>query len=131
MNEYRVTRYCVIQGADYEPGTILTLDEQVAARISSESEGLLEPWPPAQPEPVRSVDAAPQDRMVRKASKRGAMMAGSYATLAEFKLALGISDTTDDLALSALLGAVSREIDAYCARRFDQETDDALLHGGS
>jgi hypothetical protein len=50
-------------------------------------------------------------------------MAGSYATLAEFKTALGISDTTDDLNLSALLGAVSRKIDAYCGRRFDRETD--------
>jgi hypothetical protein len=69
MKRYLLTRYAVIWGADYEPGTVLELDEQVAARISSEHEGLLEPY---RPEPERAVAAPQQDRMVRKASKRGA-----------------------------------------------------------
>jgi hypothetical protein len=69
MREYFVTRYCVIQGADYEPGTILVLDSGLASRIGSESEGLLVPVL-AQPEPVRNVEAPAQDRMTRKAAKR-------------------------------------------------------------
>jgi hypothetical protein len=69
MKQYLLTRYAVVFGADYEPGTVLELDEQVAARLSSEHEGLLAPY--LAPEPPRAPDAPAQDRMVRKASKRG------------------------------------------------------------
>jgi hypothetical protein len=68
MQKFILTRYVILWGADYEPGTVLELDEQVAARLSSEHEGLLEPY---RPEPERAVAAPQQDRMVRKGSKRG------------------------------------------------------------
>jgi hypothetical protein len=44
-----------------------------------------------------------------------------YATLAELRARLGItdgSDTTDDAVIEAVIEAVSREIDKYCGRRF-------------
>jgi hypothetical protein len=41
----------------------------------------------------------------------------SYATLAEFKAAVGITDTTDDAALQAVLDATDTLIDLYCDRK--------------
>ena len=41
----------------------------------------------------------------------------SYATLAEFKAAVGITDTTDDSALQAVLDATDTLIDLYCDRK--------------
>ena len=41
----------------------------------------------------------------------------SYATLAQFKAAVGITDTTDDTALQAVLDATDTLIDLYCDRK--------------
>ena len=41
----------------------------------------------------------------------------SYATLAEFKAAVGITDNTDDAALQAVLDATDTLIDLYCDRK--------------
>jgi hypothetical protein len=41
----------------------------------------------------------------------------SYATLAEFKAAVGITDTTDDAALQSVLDATDTLIDLYCDRK--------------
>lgn len=41
-----------------------------------------------------------------------------YATLAELKTRLGITDTDDDSVLEAVIEATSRLIDGYCKRRF-------------
>jgi hypothetical protein len=41
----------------------------------------------------------------------------SYATLAEFKAAVGITDTTDDTALQSVLDATDTLIDLYCDRK--------------
>jgi hypothetical protein len=43
-----------------------------------------------------------------------------YATVAELKVRIGIGDATDDAVLLAVLKAVSRGIDNYCARFFYQ-----------
>jgi len=44
----------------------------------------------------------------------------AYATVAELKERVGISDVVDDAVLGAVLEAVSAGIDNYCDRRFDQ-----------
>jgi hypothetical protein len=41
----------------------------------------------------------------------------SYATLSEFKAAVGITDTVDDSALQAVLDATDTLIDLYCDRK--------------
>ena len=41
----------------------------------------------------------------------------SYATLAEFKAAVGITDRTDDAALQSVLDATDTLIDLYCDRK--------------
>jgi len=41
----------------------------------------------------------------------------SYATLAQFKAAVGITDSTDDTALQAVLDATDTLIDLYCDRK--------------
>lgn len=41
----------------------------------------------------------------------------SYATLAEFKAAVGITDTTDDTALQSVLDATDTLIDLHCDRK--------------
>ena len=41
----------------------------------------------------------------------------SYATLSEFKAAVGITDTTDDTALQSVLDATDTLIDLYCDRK--------------
>jgi len=45
-----------------------------------------------------------------------------YATLAEIKTRLDISDSTDDAVLESMVEAISRKIDAYCNRHFYQKT---------
>ncbi len=45
-----------------------------------------------------------------------------YATLAEIKARLGITDTTDDTILESVVEAISRMIDDYCARHFYQSS---------
>jgi len=45
-------------------------------------------------------------------------MANEYATASDLKARLGISDTQDDAIISAVLTAVSREIDDWTGRRF-------------
>jgi len=42
----------------------------------------------------------------------------NYATIGELKTRIGITDTTDDTVLSAVLEACSRSIDGYCNRSF-------------
>lgn len=44
-----------------------------------------------------------------------------YATLAELKAQLGITDTVDDTALSRVLTATSRAVDEHCGREFSQD----------
>lgn len=46
-----------------------------------------------------------------------------YATLAELKVARGVSDTTDDTALTRALTAASRAIDRRTSRRFYLDDD--------
>ena len=41
----------------------------------------------------------------------------SYATLAQFKAAVGITDSTDDTALQSVLDATDTLIDLYCDRK--------------
>lgn len=43
----------------------------------------------------------------------------NYATLAEVKSALNISDTVDDTLLTSTIEAASRLIDGYCGRNFE------------
>jgi Phage gp6-like head-tail connector protein len=45
-----------------------------------------------------------------------------YATLAELKTRLGITDTTDDTRLSDALNTASRGIEKYCRRQFNKQT---------
>lgn len=45
-------------------------------------------------------------------------MANEYATSAELKARLGITDSQDDSVIAAVLAAVSREIDDWTGRRF-------------
>jgi hypothetical protein len=45
-------------------------------------------------------------------------VAFEYGTLANLKARLGITDTTDDAILSAVLEGVSRWVDAHCGRHF-------------
>jgi hypothetical protein len=54
-----------------------------------------------------------------------------YATLAEMRAALGItnaSDTSKDAYIEAVVEAVSREIDDHCQRRFYVTTDDEVRY---
>lgn len=44
-----------------------------------------------------------------------------YATLAQLKVELGLTDTTDDTKLETAIAAASRQIDGYCGRRFWQD----------
>ncbi|MCI0687573.1 MAG: phage head-tail connector protein [Sporichthyaceae bacterium] len=46
----------------------------------------------------------------------------SYATLAELKGRLGITDTSDDTRLTEALAAASRGIDHVCRRQFNKDT---------
>jgi hypothetical protein len=46
----------------------------------------------------------------------------SYATAAELKSRVGISDSTDDTRLTEALASVSREIERYCGRQFNKTT---------
>ncbi len=45
-----------------------------------------------------------------------------YATLAELKLRLSISDTVDDSKLTDALAAASRGVEKYCGRQFNKQT---------
>lgn len=45
-----------------------------------------------------------------------------YATIAEFKPWLGITDTVDDAVLTTVLDQASRDVDNYCGRVFNQST---------
>ena len=49
-----------------------------------------------------------------------------YATLAELKSRLGLSDTADDAVLESVVTAVSRQIDQWCGRRFWASTQTRL-----
>lgn len=46
-----------------------------------------------------------------------------YATVEDLKQSLGITDSTDDTMLDAILAAVSRQIDQYTNRRFYATTE--------
>lgn len=48
---------------------------------------------------------------------------GCYSSLADFKTAIGITDTTDDARLLLILEAVSRAIDDYCGRHFSVRSE--------
>ena len=45
-----------------------------------------------------------------------------YATLAELKLRLTITDTVDDARLTEAMGTASRGIEGYCGRQFNKQT---------
>jgi hypothetical protein len=49
--------------------------------------------------------------------------AADYTTTAALKARLGITDSTDDSILAAIITAVSRQIDDYCGRRFYAATE--------
>jgi len=53
-----------------------------------------------------------------------------YATLAEVKARLGITDSTDDSILEQVVEAASRAIDNYCGRHFYQKTSTTLYLTG-
>jgi len=49
----------------------------------------------------------------------GTLISGAdYATVAELKGRLGITDAVDDVALAAVLSSVSRQVEGYCGRVF-------------
>ena len=50
------------------------------------------------------------------------MITDGYATLADVKAALRITDTVDDSLLEISIEAASREIDGFCERVFTQST---------
>jgi hypothetical protein len=53
----------------------------------------------------------------------------NYASLAELKSRLGITDTTDDTALSNALSAISRNVEEYTSRQFnDAGTTSARIY---
>lgn len=49
------------------------------------------------------------------------MSASTYITLEEFKFALNITDSVEDVALSGVLSSAARAVDAYCDRYFGQQ----------
>lgn len=60
---YIVTRDATIGGTAYKAGATIEIDSAYAARLGSQSEGLLEPVY------ERAIEQAPQDRMVKKAKR--------------------------------------------------------------
>lgn len=48
-------------------------------------------------------------------------LTNAYCTLAEFKQELGVSDVYDDAKAESAINTASRQIDAYCNRRFWQD----------
>jgi hypothetical protein len=48
-------------------------------------------------------------------------LTNAYATLAEFKIHLGINDAEDDVKAEDALNAASRQVDDHCGRRFWQD----------
>lgn len=50
-------------------------------------------------------------------------IANGYATLAELKARLGVTDSASDAVYEATVEAASRAIDGYCGRRFYQLTE--------
>lgn len=53
-----------------------------------------------------------------------------YATLAQVKARLGITDTTDDTILESVVEGISRLIDDYCGRHFYQKTSTTFYFTG-
>ena len=51
---------------------------------------------------------------------------GNYATLAQVKSALRITDTIDDALLNTAISAASRYVDGYCGRTFDAAAGTAI-----
>jgi hypothetical protein len=71
--QYRLTRQHEIMGVTYPAGAVIEINlEHIAAKLMSDHEGLLVPIYGEQIEQpaVRQVTTPPQDRMVRKGSKR-------------------------------------------------------------
>lgn len=64
-------KYASSYGGLWEAGVVVELDEETAEVINRDSPGVLSPEGEAA---ARGLDAPPQDRMVRKASKRGAQL---------------------------------------------------------
>jgi len=56
---------------------------------------------------------------------------GTYATLAQAKAQYGITATTDDAVLLALLESVSRGIDKHCGRKFYPLTETRYFNSGA
>jgi hypothetical protein len=48
-------------------------------------------------------------------------LTNAYCTLAEFKLELGVNDVIDDAKAESAINTASRQIDAFCSRRFWQD----------
>ena len=72
---YLVGRYHRIGSVEYQEGQVIDIDDpEDAAWLGRDMRGYLTPIvpePPApEPEPERAVEAAPQDRMVRKPRRR-------------------------------------------------------------
>ncbi len=53
----------------------------------------------------------------------------SYASLAELKVILGMTSTTDDIPMRKILEAASRSIESYCNRRFYSTSETKYFDG--
>jgi len=74
---YIVGRYYRAGPVEYQAGQVIEIDDaEYAAWLKRDMGGYLEeilPTPPPMLEPERAVEKPPQDRMVRRASKRKAV----------------------------------------------------------
>jgi hypothetical protein len=71
MGRYIVTRDYQSHRGRFVAGQVVDLEDEFAAWLNRDSRGVVEPVPPSIPAPVRSIETPPQDRMVKRASKRG------------------------------------------------------------
>jgi hypothetical protein len=72
MPRYIVQHFYKSHVAEYQAGLVVELDGVTADWFNRDSPGVLKLIVDAPPEPERVVETPPQDRMVRKAKKRGA-----------------------------------------------------------
>ena len=68
---YIVGRYHKIGSIEYQKGQVIDIDDpEFAAWLARDMRGYLTPIVPKPPEPERAIEAAPQDRMQRKPTRR-------------------------------------------------------------
>lgn len=79
--KYIVGRYYRSKRAEYQAGQLIEIDDpEQAAWLKRDMGGYLEPYVEG-----RAVEAPPQDRMVKKASKRAAANTGGMIDRSVFK----------------------------------------------